>query len=225
MSAPDAAPRVGRRNMRDAADSRHACPCCSNDIRGRTVRRVRRCAQQAIKLAFIHRPGAAKPCVVAQPYAAAAAAAERSRCRTLRAETTWASARRTWWHTSWRKARLPRLLPRAGSCGGGTALADASHAGPWPADPFAALEVAVAGEAASLATLKALRFREGLDWEAAAARFGRGVTVTRLRGILRRDSLTIPLVQDAEPLEVRCCGRLKLRQASHVLTPFCSGHL
>ena len=81
--------------------------------------------------------------------------------------------------------------------------ADALCAGPWPADPFTALEVAVAGEAASLATLKALRFREGLDWEAAAARFGRGVTVTRLRGILRRDSLTIPLVQDAEPLEVR----------------------
>jgi hypothetical protein len=28
--------------MRDAVDSRHACPCCSNDIRGRTVRRVLR---------------------------------------------------------------------------------------------------------------------------------------------------------------------------------------
>lgn len=74
-------------------------------------------------------------------------------------------------------------------------------AGAWPADPFAALEAAAAGEVASLATLKQLRFREGLDWEAAAARFGRGVTVSRLRGILRRDSLTIPLVQDAEPLE------------------------
>ena len=78
-------------------------------------------------------------------------------------------------------------------------------AGPWPADPFAALEAASAGEAASLAALKALRFREGLDWEEAAARFGRGVTVARLRGILRRDSLTIPLVQDAEPLEARLC--------------------
>ena len=82
--------------------------------------------------------------------------------------------------------------------------------GPWPADPFAALEVAVAGEAASLATLKTLRFREGLDWEAAAERFGRGVTVSRLRGILRRDSLTIPLVQDAEPLEARACRSAKL---------------
>lgn len=61
----------------------------------------------------------------------------------------------------------------------------------------------MAGEAASRAALKTLRFREGLDWEAAAQRFGGGVTVTRLRGILRRESLTIPLVQDAEPLEAR----------------------
>ena len=83
------------------------------------------------------------------------------------------------------------------------AAAHALCAGPWPADPFVALEAAAAGEAASLAALKQLRFVEGLDWEAAAARFGRGVTVSRLRGILRRDSRTIPLVQDAEALEVR----------------------
>lgn len=43
QSPPADAPlRTGRRNMRDAVDSRHACPCCSNDIRGRTVRRVLR---------------------------------------------------------------------------------------------------------------------------------------------------------------------------------------
>ena len=97
--------------------------------------------------------------------------------------------------------------------------------GPWPADPFAALEVAVAGEAASLATLKALRFREGLDWEQAAARFGRGVTVARLRGILRRDSLTIPLVQDAEPLEARLGRRLQLPLPLRCPLLCASGHL
>ena len=101
----------------------------------------------------------------------------------------------------------------------------ALRAGPWPADPFAALEVAAAGEAASLATLKALRFREGLDWEQAAARFGRGVTVSRLRGILRRDSLTIPLVQDAEPLEARRCRVFQLRPALTLILFPPSGHL
>ena len=102
---------------------------------------------------------------------------------------------------------------------------DELRAGPWPADPFAALEVAAAGEAASLATLKALRFREGLDWEQAAARFGRGVTVARLRGILRRDSLTIPLVQDAEPLEARLCRRLQLPLPLRCPLLCASGHL
>ena len=84
------------------------------------------------------------------------------------------------------------------------------RAGPWPADPFAAVALAEAGEVAALAKLKQLRFREGLDWEAAALRFGaRPATLPRLRGILRRDSVKIPLVRDAEALEVR--GRARRR--------------
>ena len=81
-------------------------------------------------------PGRGKVAQASQPYAAAAAAAERARCRTLRAETTWASARRTWWRTSWRKARLPRLLPRVGSSGGGSRLMRCAQArGRWTLSP------------------------------------------------------------------------------------------
>jgi len=194
----DAPLRTGRRNMRDAVDSRHACPCCSNDIRGRTVRRVLRHVITPDRV-YTRRKGVAariKHATLWHKEARSAHAAS-----PLRAETTWASVRLTWWPTSCRKAR---------SAAGVASRLAAAHAfwlaGAWPADPFAALEAAAAGETASLATLKQLRFREGLDWEAAAARFGRGVTVSRLRGILRRDSLTIPLVQDAEPLEARAAG-------------------
>jgi hypothetical protein len=52
-------------------------------------------------------------------------------------------------------------------------------AGAWPADPFAAVALAAAGEEAALAAVKRLRFREGLDWAAAAAALG--VEETRVR--------------------------------------------
>jgi 23S rRNA pseudouridine1911/1915/1917 synthase len=72
--------------------------------------------------------------------------------------------------------------------------------GEWPACPAAAFELAVAAEAALLASLKQLRFRDGRSWQAAAAELG--VAEQRLRGALRRDSLGIDIVRDEQPVDV-----------------------
>ncbi len=78
------------------------------------------------------------------------------------------------------------------------------------------LAAAEAGEAAALATVKALRFGpRALGWAEAAAAMGPGVTEKRVRGVLRRDSVKIPLVRDAEPLEARSSGACSGAAAAH----------
>ncbi len=97
---------VARYRIKDAADTRHVCPCCGNDVRGRTARQhLGKCAPDVH--AFIL------------------------------------------------------------SCGA------------WPASPHDTFVAAVEGEAASLARLKQLRFREGLSWEEAATAMS--VPVQRVR--------------------------------------------
>ena len=118
---------LGRHRKADVGDTRHRCPCCGSEVRGRTARQhLGVCAPDA------------RDYILAQ--------------------------------------------------------------GPWPASAAEAFAGAAAGEAALLAALKRLRFREGRSWEEAAAELR--TTVPRLRGVLRRDSLSISLVRDAEPVEV-----------------------
>jgi hypothetical protein len=137
--------------------------------------------------------------------------------------TTWDAARRTSSPSSWRKARQQRARSRTRTHILFWLTLFRSCAGGWPSDPFAALSLAVQGEVAALAAVKQARFREGLDWAQTAARLGISETrvrtphtpkafavsfscadvarVLQVRGVLRRDSVKIPLVQDAEPLE------------------------
>lgn len=72
--------------------------------------------------------------------------------------------------------------------------------GDWPAQPSDAVTLAARGEVAALAALKEARFHQGLSWAQAATALG--CSERRLRALLRKDSLTIPLVRDQEPLDV-----------------------
>jgi len=93
QSPPPQAPRF---NAADADDTRHTCPCCGNDVRGRLARtHLRKCAPEVV-----------------------------------------------------------------------VAMLDS---GPWPPTPEAAFRAAAAGEAATLAQLKQLRFRESKSWEETSA--------------------------------------------------------
>ena len=72
--------------------------------------------------------------------------------------------------------------------------------GRWPASAESAFAVASERENASLAALKQLRFAQGVSWAAAATALA--TPEVRLRRMLRRDSLSISLVLDAEPCHV-----------------------
>ena len=78
-------------------------------------------------------------------------------------------------------------------------LAASSPPGAWPG-PAQALARVAAHDEATLATLKALRYGDGLSLAGCSAVLR--VSQPRLRALLRRASLAIPLVADATPLDV-----------------------
>ena len=78
-------------------------------------------------------------------------------------------------------------------------LAASSTPGAWPG-PAHALALVAAHDEATLATLKALRYGDGLSLGARSAVLR--VSQPRLRALLRRASLAIPLVADVTPLDV-----------------------